>query len=464
MEEYQQTERETLSVLLVDDEENILKSLQRLLMDEENMEIYTANSGEEGLKILPELTNLGLIVSDQRMPGMTGALFLEKALAIRPDAIRIILTGYADVSAAVDAINRGGAWRYLAKPWDDGDLVRVIREGAERYRIMMENRRLNSLVLKQKQELEEWNRGLKQRVIDQTVSIRKQNAELHELLARGKANYSAIIAAFAGLVEMHGGRLRQHSHNVTELSLNAARELGIAGDELETIRIAALLHDIGKIGIPGRVLLISRESMKADEFKQYQQHAVRGQVVIDAIEDLRASGVLIRHHHENFDGSGFPDKLKAEGIPLGARIIAFADYIDNASESFTDDIADKVLACAGFVVGKQLDPSLYKVFRKVTKYTYNDLDDLALRIRQNAHAHECSVTEKNVDMIELELNPTELKTGMILSKNIFSGSGVLLLRRGIALDAKMIEDIERNYEIDSPATGVFVKVPRMSLP
>jgi len=139
----EQTENEPVSILLVGDEENILRALQRLLMDEENIEITTATSGEEGLKLLPSLTNLGLIVSDQRMPGMTGALFLEKARDINPDASRIILTGYADVTAAVDAINKGGAWRYLAKPWNDDELVRVIREGLERYRIVIENRRLS---------------------------------------------------------------------------------------------------------------------------------------------------------------------------------------------------------------------------------------------------------------------------------------------------------------------------------
>jgi len=148
-----QTEQEPVMILLVDDEENILRSIQRLLMDEEGIGITIATSGEEGLKLMPDLANLGLIVSDQRMPGMTGALFLEKARDINPDASRIILTGYADVTAAVDAINRGGAWRYLAKPWIDDELVQVIREGVENYRNIIENRRLTALALKQIQKM-----------------------------------------------------------------------------------------------------------------------------------------------------------------------------------------------------------------------------------------------------------------------------------------------------------------------
>ena len=462
MSNLQQTEREPFSVLLVDDEENILRSLQRLFMDEDDIEVVTATSGEEGLKLLPELTNLGVIVSDQRMPGMSGAQFLEKARAIQPNALRIILTGYADVSAAVDAINKGGAWRYLAKPWNDEELVRVIHEALERYSIIMENRRLNALVVKQNKELEEWNTNLKQRVLAQTTEIRKQNEELRGLLTRVKENYNDIITSFAGLVEMHGRRLRQHSRNVAELSVNAARELGMTGDELETIRIAALLHDIGKIGIPERILIMPHENMKADELREYRQHSVRGQVAIDAIKELRTTGLLIRHHHESYDGSGFPNQLAGDEIPLGARIIGFADYIDNASESFSSDIADKALTKAGFMTKKLLDPSLLKAFRKVAKYTYNLLDEHSPRITSKPSqqsGHNDSASEAD-NLLELEFRPSELREGMLLSEDVRSGSGILLLRKGLTLDRGMIEGIERNYQIDAPPRGVFVKVPR----
>ncbi|MBU4228810.1 MAG: response regulator, partial [Proteobacteria bacterium] len=109
-------------ILFVDDEENILRSLQRLFMDEE-IEVFTASSGAKGLEILARETEVGVIVSDQRMPEMTGVDFLEKSKAISPQSIRILLTGYADVNAAIDAINRGGTFRYLNKPWNDDELV-----------------------------------------------------------------------------------------------------------------------------------------------------------------------------------------------------------------------------------------------------------------------------------------------------------------------------------------------------
>lgn len=108
MSDAHQTEHEPLSVLLVDDEENILKALQRLLMDEDDIEIVTATSGEEGLKLLPDLSGLGVIVSDQRMPGMQGSEFLARVQELYPETVRILLTGHATMEAAIHAVNAGG--------------------------------------------------------------------------------------------------------------------------------------------------------------------------------------------------------------------------------------------------------------------------------------------------------------------------------------------------------------------
>lgn len=114
-------------VLVVDDEKNILRAVTRLFMDEPG-EFLTASSGAAGLDILRSTNGIGVIISDQRMPGMSGAEFLEKSREFAPNAVRIVLTGYADLASAVEAINKGGAWKYLAKPWNDEELVKVVRE------------------------------------------------------------------------------------------------------------------------------------------------------------------------------------------------------------------------------------------------------------------------------------------------------------------------------------------------
>ncbi len=179
----------TVKILLVDDEINITKALRRLLMHVDGYDIYTADSGMRGLELLAEETDIAVIVSDQRMPEMTGVEFLHKARHVAPDAVRILLTGYADIEASIAAINRGAIFRYLTKPWDDDDLLQSIGDAVNNYLLVSENRRLNALVLKQKNELHDWNQRLKQRVLDQTSQIRARGDEI----ARVTISYSRVL-------------------------------------------------------------------------------------------------------------------------------------------------------------------------------------------------------------------------------------------------------------------------------
>jgi response regulator RpfG family c-di-GMP phosphodiesterase len=335
---------EPARVLFVDDEENILKSLRRLVA-EEDFEVLLAASGEAGLAILRETgEDMAVIVSDQRMPGLTGVDFLQQARALAPDAGRILLTGYADISATIDAINKGGAHRYISKPWNDQEIVLTIRDAVRSYHLARENRVLSALVSRQNEELTEWNSSLKTRVLEQTASIRQKITELHGLNEKLHRNYLSILAAFSGLHELHDREAKNHCGNVAVISAAVARSAGLPEKLIEEIRVAALLHDIGTIGISDTLLHGDVERMTEGELREYRSHSVRGQAAVDSIEDLRPAGVLIRHHHENFDGNGFPDRLSGSAIPLGARIIALADATDRLlSENRVDNSIERAL-------------------------------------------------------------------------------------------------------------------------
>jgi putative nucleotidyltransferase with HDIG domain len=427
------------TVLFVDDEENILKALQRLTMDEE---FYTeiASSGDAGLQKLVKLSNVALIVSDQRMPGMNGAEFLQQSQQLAPDAVRILLTGYSDISAAADAINKGGASRYLNKPWNDEDLLQTLRAAVEIWHLAHENKRLQAVVHAQNEELKQWNDNLKSRVLQQTTAIRKKADDLNEALIHLKQNYNGMISAFSNLVELRGQKMQQHARNVAELASSAAREYGLMPEEIETIRTAALLHDIGEIGIPEKVLEKSPDYMTPEDISLYSQHPVRGQMAIDGIIDLRPAGILIRHHHENFNGSGFPDRLAGEQIPIGARILAYADQLDRSVTS-GGDTAEQALSRIELGLSIKLDPALQRVFRKVAKYAYFNMPE----IDPNAS-------------VELELRPEELRAGMLLTKDVVSGTGLMLLNKGVVLDTVKIDAIQRYYQLDPPLHGVFALV------
>ncbi|NOZ24682.1 MAG: response regulator [Nitrospirae bacterium] len=431
----------TVKVLVVDDEENILRAISRLLMDED-LDVMTATSGEEALRILGSNRDVGLIVSDQRMPGLTGVDFLEKAREIAPDTIRIMLTGYADVNAAIDAINRGGAYRYVAKPWKDEELVQIIREAAQRFCLIQENRRLSEMLRQKNEELRNWNAQLEFFVQKQTREIQKNNEELQLLNKRLKQNFQNSIIAFSGLIELRDSAVRNHSRNVAEVSRKAAESLGLPGAEIETITVASLLHDIGKIGIPDVLLRKELGGMSPEELKEYRLHPVRGQAAIDSIEDLREAGILIRHHHESYDGSGFPDRLRGDRIPLGSRIIGMADAVDKAIGSLYGDNAIQVaLKSVKDGLGSRFDPALYRHIKASAEETYAEV-------------------MIKTDVVELELHPDNLQAGMIISRDVYSGTGLLLLSKGLRLNEKNIQAIRRYYRIDPSRSGVFVMVKR----
>lgn len=433
-------------VLFVDDEENILLSLKRLFMDVDTIEVLTASSGKAGLETLKQ-NEIAVIVSDQRMPEMSGAEFLEKSLLVSPDSVRIVLTGYADITAAVNAINKGGAYRYIAKPWNDDDLVITILNAVERYRLVKENKRLTELTKKQNEELKKWSAELEIYVQQQTIDLTKQNKELKKLAEKRDNNLKECISSFSNLIELRDRTVRSHSNGVAFMSAAIARRMGLVSSDIENITIAAQLHDIGKIGITDTVLMKTTSEMAPDELSEYQKHAVRGQAAIDYIEDLREAGLLIRHHHEWYDGKGFPDGLKSAAIPLGARIIALADQFDRLMHGYRTHPVQEVLARIKTVLGTQFDPKLFPYLDAIAQKNFSPIQEpieLALS-----------------PVTEMELSPKSLVPGMIVSRDLKSGTGLLLLGAGTVLKEKDIEALKRSYSIDPPKTGIVVrKTPR----
>jgi response regulator RpfG family c-di-GMP phosphodiesterase len=431
------------TVLFVDDEENVLRSLRRLAL-EEDFDVITAPSGPEGLEVLAK-TSVAVIVSDQRMPGMSGAEFLERAKDISPDSVRIVLTGYADITAAIDAINKGGAYRYITKPWNDSDLLLTIRQGVETFRLVKENRRLTALTTKQNEELQRWSSELEICVQEQTIDLSRKNRELTELNGKITNNFKQFISAFANLNELRDSSARNHSNNVAMLSEAVARKAGLDEGEIETLIIAAQLHDIGKIGVSDIILSKNVAILTGDEMAEYRKHPVRGQSAIDSIEDLRDAGAMIRHHHERYDGTGFPDGLSGEAVPMGSRIIAIADGFDRLfAKGMRVDAAEKAIQSIKTGLRKQFDPGLFRTLCAAVE------DNMATILPSEGS-------------IEMELTPKELRPGMVIARDVRSGTGLLLLSEGMVMDRHRIDTVLRSHYLDPTRAGIYVRVERQSV-
>jgi response regulator RpfG family c-di-GMP phosphodiesterase len=430
-------ERMPAKVLFVDDEENILRAIKRLLADEE-YGVVTATSGEEALVVLKNEGSVGVIVSDQRMPGMSGVDFLEKAKTITPDAQRILLTGYADISATIDAINRGGAQRYLAKPWNDHELTLVVRDAVHKYQVIKENEYLRALTEKQAAELQKWSTELELDVQQQTIDITKQNEELRRLHEELSRNVKNIISALSSLIELRDVSVLNHSNNVALIATAMARRLGLGEGTIQDIGMAGQLHDLGKIHIPDIVLLKRVDEMNSDELDVYRSHPVCGQVALSFMEELRDVGLAIRHHHEWYDGSGFPDRLKGEAIPLAARVVALADGFDHAMARFDPiESLEAPLREMAALGGTQYDPHLVPFLKHA--------------VREKA-----DVLTTRPDGVEVELGLKDVVPGLVVSRDVRSGTGLLLLGRGATLDEASIWIMKRCLLLDPAKSGIFV--------
>ncbi len=169
---------EITKILCVDDERNVLKSLRRLFMDEDDYEILIAESGEEGLEVLNEESDISLVISDYRMPGMNGVDFLSQVYEHWPDTIRIVLSGYADTAAVVEAINLGRIYKFIPKPWNDEELKGNVTMALQHRELKLQNDRLNDELQKKNKELQEMNDTLEKKVQQRTEALEIRNRVL----------------------------------------------------------------------------------------------------------------------------------------------------------------------------------------------------------------------------------------------------------------------------------------------
>ena len=425
------------SLLLVDDEPGILSSLRRLLRPN-GYRIHTAEGGAAGLEIL-EREPIDLVISDMRMPEMDGARFLEQVRQRWPATMRILLTGYADVASTVDAINRGEIYRYVAKPWDDTDLQLTVRDALERQRLARENARLLALTQAQNDELKNLNASLEDKVKQRTAEIEQINSFLNLANDRLKKNFFISIKMFSGLMELRGGAMSGHSRRVADLARKLAAKVGLTGKALQDVFFAALLHDVGKIGFPDALLARPVARMSGDDYGHYRRHAIAGEAALMPLDELKDVARIVRSHHERFDGQGFPDGLEAAAIPLGARVLAIVNDYDGLQIGTLSEKrmgSDQALAALLQSRGKRYDPALVDDFAELLASLGNEV------------VHERLVL------------PADLKVGMLLSRDLVSREGALLLAAESALDVALIRQIQDYVYREKHAVDIFISTDK----
>ncbi len=317
------------SILVIDDEEAILDIMTMMLADE-GYDLHTASSAEQGLKILQDNPNFSLIISDQLMPGMTGVQFFTRAKEICPNALRVLLTGYTDTDAIIEAINSGGIHLYLTKPWRKDDLLYSINQMLSKAELIIENRRLDELVKKQNTELIELNKHLEEKVRLKTLHLDQRAEELRKSYEKIRVILEGTVLAMSKIVESRDPYTAGHEQQVARIAALIAGKMPIPDDQIEAIRVAGSLHDIGKIAVPSEILTKPGRLSRL-EMEMVKTHCQNAYDILKTIEFPYPIAQIILQHHERMDGSGYPQGLHGKDILLEARIIGVADVLEAMS-------------------------------------------------------------------------------------------------------------------------------------
>jgi response regulator RpfG family c-di-GMP phosphodiesterase len=432
------------TVMLVDDEASILKALKRLFR-REGATILTADSGADALEMLKAQTSpVSLIISDQRMPGMNGATFLERSIALCPDAIRFLLTGYSDMDAVVDAVNKGKIHRYLSKPWDDQGLLALARDALSQVELRRENIRLTELTQRQNAELAELNKTLEAKVNERTWALKYQNKMLQSMNQGLEKSIMDTIRLLISLVESSNARLGHYMRETSQLARKMAAAAGLDETEQNRVEMAGLVHDIGLLGMPEHLLQKGERSMHADEFEAYSQHPEIGALTLSSVEGLSDIGEIVRTHHENVDGTGFPDRLTGEQIPIGGRILAVAADYCTILHLWPSAIKVVLLAARRYLAQDMLDAVEIgedeAMKRDIAEKIILEGADLRYDPAMVKQFTTCIGSQFATSVVK-HLDYTRLKEGMSLVDDLRLSDGRLLLTRGTPLNANSLASI-----------------------
>ena len=485
---------EKKGVILVVDDEVIVRDILTDVLESEGYEVKTAGDGIEALHIIKREPP-DLIITDQKMPRMGGMALLSQVNTLRMKITTIMMTGFATVETAVESIKQG-AYDYIMKPFQYSDLLRVVEHAIEKQKLISENLELketmalydisraisshlnldnvlsmfvdtlfkeadadaiclcmkeiavdeqnNSLIkakdvglYRRMEKIVDWDEafsyldgkegvilkkdkiqkeaklirdtkgvesilllpmfiqdkivgivvllsftrgfvfteGLRKSlsILVNNVSVAVENAKLYEDIVKILED---TISSFARTLDAKDKYASGHSERVTRYSLEIARAMGLPQNEIDLLAQAGILHDIGKIGV-SELLLNKKGKLETSEYEETKLHPVIGRNILAPIEQFEEVAKVVYHHHERYDGEGYPDGLSGEDIPILSRIIAVADAYDamTSTRAYRDkvdqDMATKEIELNS---GTQFDPKVVEAFPKVAGQLDNEED------------------------------------------------------------------------------------------
>lgn len=470
-------------LLIVDDETTFLKILN--LMFSKHYEVKTAETGEDALKLLESGYRPEVILSDQRMPGMSGAEFLEKSISFVPNATRVILTGYSTPKDIIPAINQGHAYMYLVKPADEMTLIQAIKIAFDYHN---NNKKVKRSAVEMKKALEQ---------------LKDKNEELKKLLAENNEMLHQTVQAISGVANYcERFYFNNHTKFVAITAKAFAEELGIAKDRISNVVLASLLHSSVLNSMPIKFILNDPFDLTPDDRTKYLQIFNNSIVTISRIKKINRITGIIQSLWEHHDGSGFPGGMSGNALTHESQIISIVNFYHNnvyrlMYEDFFKLIKNGYVEQSATRTKKRHEEAIKTMYRRATWFDYdifhhfqdlikkkavntlvpdtNDLkisniDNIYAEILENCYEKPEEEEIKGSDtitvsqttgekMIEREITIAELEPGMLMGQTVLTKNGMLVVKNETVLDAATIKNLKQLDSTGMVPGSVTVMLP-----
>lgn len=402
------------SILIVDDEPIVLGALKETL-ERERYQVVSCSSPIKALAVLEE-RDFAVIISDQKMPEMMGLDFLIESRRIRPHASRVLITAVLSLPTIVDAINKGEIFRFVAKPWLREELLATVRNAIQRHDLVTHNEVLMAQTQQLNAQLVVANTELEK----QLATVEQKRRKLDEANTELGSRYENSLELCRRILTAYDPTLGGQAKALVEFANKMADAGPFTDAEKHALRSAAWLCDLGLIGVSRELLRSFRTNpgqLTERERATLHNHPIYSQTLAALVDPRPEVGEVIRAHHENFDGSGYPDGVATKNIPWPARCLAVAvGFVESSAPKQTT--IDSILAKSG----TKYDPEAVRLFLKVSQLVH-----LPRQVR--------------------EILLDELEPGMVLATGIYSPHGLLLIGEGQALGPATIAKIRNHNQI-----------------
>lgn len=352
------SQKTEIKLLIVDDERSVREIMAEYL-DAVGYSVVQADSVESAFAAV-QREHPALVLSDIEMPGRTGIDLLQLIKKHDPDLDVIMVTGVIDTRTAMQSIRQGAA-DYVTKPFNLEEVQIVIERTLEKRRLIIENRA-------HQEHLEEL-------VEERTSQLVESNRQVEGLYAELQDSYESTLQALITALDYRDNETQGHSYRVVEYATLVAERLGVEGEELTWIRRGAILHDVGKIGIPDSVLR-KPGPLDATEWEVMKKHPELGFQMLEKIRFLKPALDIVHCHQERFDGTGYPRGMRGDDIPLGARIFAVVDTFDAMTSDrpyrkamTVNEAREEIESCSG----TQFDPVSAKAFLSIEAVKWHEI-------------------------------------------------------------------------------------------